>query len=168
MLVFSPHGVNMEEEEARELWQTSDNPLALLRSLHPLRTLGSVRPQTRQARLYLLACARRQWERLPHVCRILVGLAETIAESPIRHEPLRACVVAIAEDLMHSDGDARDFQAAADALAAANIAAELQLARHSAGKPTPTPRLTPNEWRNLARLVYLSFELNTLLPLGTA
>ena len=57
-------------------WQTEGDPFSLLAELYPLTTLGSDAPQTRACRLYLVACARRQWARLPGVCRGLVEVAE--------------------------------------------------------------------------------------------
>jgi hypothetical protein len=153
------------------LWLTGTDPFALLADLHPTRTLGSVRPQTRQSRMYLLACARRRWERLPGVCRALVALAEVYADSPRQEEWLRADLAPIAERLMHSDGEARD-------LLEAEIDLSL-LSEHGGGSPVavlarlerrgqyvataglPDPPLAPDEWRGLTRLVYLPFEPNT-------
>jgi hypothetical protein len=149
------------DDEAERSWLSSDDPLELLKALHPLRTLGSVQPQTRPSRLYLIACARRQWGRLPHACRVLVNLAESAAESPRRREPLRAAVAAVALELMHSDADPEDFTWAESALAEAGIGAELELACRAAGADAPPAHPLPALWYSLARLVYLPFEVTT-------
>lgn len=90
------------DSEAERFWLSCDDPLELLKALHPTRTLGSVRPQLRQSRLDLVARARQRWESLPRTCRVLVALAEAVADSPRAREPLRAGA-AVAAELMHSD-----------------------------------------------------------------
>jgi hypothetical protein len=149
------------DEEAERFWLSCDDPLELLKALHPVRTLGSVRPQSRQSRLYLAACARLQWAHLPHVCRVLVALAETVADSARNREPLRAAAAAVAAELMHSDADTQDFAWAESALGEAGIGAELELARRAAGAGAPPSHPLPALWYSLARLVYLPFEVNT-------
>jgi hypothetical protein len=99
----------MTEHEREALWREGTDPLALLDDLYPPRTLGSEKPQDRKCRLYLCACARRQWDRLPGVCRALVELAEYVAESPREREEVRAAVAAVAERLMHSAGEEDDL-----------------------------------------------------------
>jgi hypothetical protein len=149
------------DEEAERFWLSCDDPLELLKALHPVRTLGSVRPQSRQSRLYLVACARRQWAALPHVCRVLVSLAEVVADAARAREPLRAAAAAVAAELMHSDGDPYYLARAESGLEEAGIGVELELAGRGAGTGPPHDHPLPASWRSLGPLVYLPLEVNT-------
>jgi hypothetical protein len=137
-----------------KVWLTEPDPLALLAELYPMGTHGSERPQSRRCRMYLLACARRQWYRLPGVCRAIVSLGETYADAPNQRERLRAAVALVAEQLMHSEGEPADLLGARAELLAAgrpDVAAALR----DAGEPSgPLP---PEDWRGLAALLYLPF-----------
>src|SRR5262245_64584970 len=97
---------------SEELWLNETDPLALLALRHPMRSHGSTQPQARQSRFYLLACARKQWARLPSVCRVLVGLAEVYAEAPRKEVGLHAAIAPVAEQLLHSAGDSDDLRSA--------------------------------------------------------
>src|SRR4051812_20362838 len=99
----------MSEHLSETLWDKGNDPLVLLEDLYPTRTSGSAQPQDRKCRLYLLACARRQWNRLPGVSRGLVELAEHFADGPREREPLRAALAPIAEMLMNSEGGEEDL-----------------------------------------------------------
>ncbi len=147
------------------LWLAGTDPHALLDALHPMRTLGSDQPQTRASRMYLLACARRQWSRLPGVCRAIVALAEVYADAPREEKWLRGEVAPIAERLMQSNGEASDLHEAVIELAIAEATsvdrAEAWRGARLPSGPTPDVPLKRNEWRGLAALVYLPFELNT-------
>ncbi|HEY1190259.1 MAG TPA: hypothetical protein VGE74_21680 [Gemmata sp.] len=155
----------MSAHQGEIRWDEENDPLVLLEDLYPTRTPGSTQPQERKCRLYLLACARRQWHRLPGVCRGLVELAEHVADRPRERESLRVALEPIAEQLMHSDGAEDDLTTAGAAfghikrtlldheplsvLAAGDRERELASA---AGD---------DEWRGLAALVYLPFLLRT-------
>jgi hypothetical protein len=143
-----------------DYWFACDDPLELLESLHPPRTLGSVEPQTHASRAYLIACARRQWHRLPAVGRILVALAEMAVESSQKRKRLRPAVAPIAEKLVQSPGEPEDFLAVETELADADFAEELALARERAGKPAP-PASPPEDWRDFKWLLYLPFDPTT-------
>jgi hypothetical protein len=65
-------------------WFASADAVAMLRSLYPLPGPHSVHDHTRLARLYLAACARRQWAYLPWPCRRLIEVAEELADDPAR------------------------------------------------------------------------------------
>ncbi|MDY3561501.1 hypothetical protein R5W23_002779 [Gemmata sp. JC673] len=147
------------------LWREGDDPLALLEDLYPPSTLGSGQHQVRQCRLYLVACARRQWQRLPGVCRGLVELAEYYADRPREREPLRAALEPIAEGLMGSDGAEEDLGIAGAALGAAKRTLlgpdHLKLSADHAGGRELEPSVGDDEWRGLAALVYLPFMLQT-------
>ncbi len=138
------------------LWLTETDPLVLLNDLYPLSTLDSGQPQTRACRLYLLACARRQWDRLPGVCRVLVELGEQYVEAPRERVKLWTVGGRIAEELLHSDVVPGDHQAAIDRLTDADL-----LLSSAARLGPPHPPLTPSAWRKLAALVYLPFVPNT-------
>ncbi len=152
------------------LWRNSTDPHELLAELYPMRTLGSVRPQTRQSRMYLLACARRAqtWKRLPAACRALVALAEVYTEAPRQQEGLRGALAPIAEKLMNSFGEESDLleaEAGLSALDAGGCAVPARvLARQKArvreAHPAE-PALEYEEWQGLARLVYFPFDSKT-------
>jgi hypothetical protein len=149
------------------LWLRETDPLALLALRHPMRSHGSAMPQSRQSRFYLLACARRQWARLPTVARVVLGLAEAFAEAPRREKDL-AAVAAVAEQLMHSAGDPDDLRSAELGLllaaATARLGADLDRARREARDPPaapPIPAFSADEWRGAAALLYLPFEPKT-------
>jgi hypothetical protein len=147
------------------LWFTGTDPLALLDALYPMRSLGSEPPQARASRLYLLACARKQWDRLPGVCRALVTLAEVFADAPREQSRLRGQVAPVAERLMQSDGEPEDLHEAVVELAfCQHISPDLAAAWAAASEPPDESfDLKPgsDEWRGLAALVYLPFERNT-------
>lgn len=128
-------------------WQRSTDPLALLRHLFPVRSEGSVEPQPRKSRLFLAACARRQWDRLPGPCRVLVGEAERLADGLIADPARRDALYAVAEGLT------RQFD---DPEAAAR---EAERALTALGLPTPGgPSVAdPKAWRELALLAYFPF-----------
>lgn len=150
----------MNEHTSEILWRVESDPFVLLDDLYPQRTPGSAQRQDRKCRLYLVACARRQWGRLPGVCRDLVELAEYVAESPREREALRGGLAPIAEHLMHSDGEARDLRAAETELSlllgAAPMAGAFNWLR-SRGAPDGPGPLGPDDWHRLAPLVYLPF-----------
>jgi hypothetical protein len=142
------------------IWQSERDPLALLEALHPMRTLGSIRPQTRQSRMYLLACARRCWQRLPGVCRTLAALAEVYADAPNEEEPLRAAIAPIAEQLMNSDCELNDLLQSHLELTAIRDSFENNDEALS-GLREPICTAVDPELRGLAALVHLPFEPNT-------
>jgi hypothetical protein len=150
---------------SEKLWLRETDPLALLGLRYPMRSHGSTQPQSRQSRFYLLACARKQWARLPPVCRVLVGLAEVFAEAPRKEMVLHTAVAPVAEQLMHSAGDPDDLRSAEIGLlltvATAHIGPDLDRARRVAHDPPPGPALTAEEWRGVAPLLYLPFEMKT-------
>jgi hypothetical protein len=160
----------MSRDERR--WLTGTNPLALLRARHPVHTLGSLEPQKRPCRMYLIACARqrRVWHRLPGVCRALVELAEAYADEQKCLEELRPAVEPVAGELMHSEGSPDDLVRAETHLLsltasesrsyAALVRATLDRARRLPAATAPAP-LAPDEWRGLAILVYLPFDTHT-------
>ena len=137
------------------LWLTETDPLVLLDELYSMHTLGSERPQSRPSRMYLLACARREWDRLPGACRTLVALAEVYADAPRANEPVRATAEPVAETLMNSDGTRDDLLAAEAELACLSARAEVPPVT-VLGAP-PAPKLSLGEWHALATLVYLPF-----------
>src|SRR5262245_36925576 len=86
-------------------WLTGNDPLILLDHLYPQRGLDSIEPQSRQSRLYLLACARRSWDRLPGVCRAVIAAAERIYQGRLTDNRLRSDVYPVAEELVHCRGE---------------------------------------------------------------
>ena len=153
----------MSEEE---LWLSETDPLRLLELRYPMRSEGSDYPQQRQSRLYLLACARKQWARLPPVCRVIVWLGEVFVDA--QREQRRAllnAVVPVVEELMHSEGAPDDLRSAELRLRTAEpIAAELAQAQEGANDPAgsaPGPPLEPEEWIGVAALLHLAFAPRT-------
>jgi hypothetical protein len=147
----------MPEED---FWFACDDPLELLKALHPPRTLGSVQPQTRASRAYLIACARRQWHRLPTAARVLVALAELFAADPRKADRLRSAVGHIAASLAQSPGDPEDFLTASAELAEANIPDEFSLALNRSDESAPLTS-EPAAWGAFKWLLQLPFESNT-------
>jgi hypothetical protein len=147
--------VNRTVSERR--WLNGTDPLVLLRARHPVHTHESTEPQTRQSRMYLLACARRVWARLPGVCRALVELAEGYADTRRGESPPEE-VALLAARLMNCDGAADDLS---DAEAELNryLVESGGAARVPTVRPDPPPG--PDEWRGLAALVYLPFDAIT-------
>ncbi len=150
------------------LWFRASDPLELLAALYPMRTLGSTQPQSRQSRLYLLACARKQWARLPSVCRVIVELAEVYADAPRAELAICAAVGPVAEHLMNSAGDPDDLRSAELDLLTASVAGhfgpDLDRARRAARDldgAGPGPAFTADEWRGVAALLFLAFEPKT-------
>ncbi|MCI0704151.1 MAG: hypothetical protein L0241_24095 [Planctomycetia bacterium] len=136
-------------------WQTETDPVTLLLELYPRRGLHSTQPQTRKCRMYLLACARRQWGQLPAVCRALVELAERYADSPKSQAELRSALAPLAEQLLNSDGEPNELAEATAALTALG---------HSIPTDEPLEKplsLSADQWQGLIRLVYLPFEKKT-------
>lgn len=154
-------------------WLSCTDPVALLNALHPMHTHGSDSPQTRASRMYLLACAHRQWHILPLVCRKLVYLAEFFAESPREYTALQLALEPIAERLMNSAGEADDLLEAEKALAALNDRDDISpLALLERLNPADQARLitppppannlfTPNAWRGLSAVIYLPLQVYT-------
>jgi hypothetical protein len=145
----------MTEDEDR--WLNGTDPLALLHARHPMHTLGSVEPQRRQSRMYLLACARRAWARLPAVCRALVELAEWCADAR-DGGPLFQEAALIAARLLTADGEPGELGEAAAEL---NRHLEAHGRTVPAPSAAPIPKLDPEEWRGLSALVYLPFDTHT-------
>jgi hypothetical protein len=136
-------------------WLTSDDPVKMLAAMYPMRGMDSMPPQTRKCRLYLLACARGQWKRLPPVCRKLVELAEQYADSLPDEQPLWQVLGRVAEQLMHSGGTPDDLADAIAALAALGHPVSPD------GEAAPCLRRSAKSWRELAALVYLPFDMKT-------
>jgi hypothetical protein len=133
-------------------WLAVNDAVALLGELYPLHSHHSGKPQDRKSRMYLLACARRQWPRLPAACRAVVELAERFTDDPRGAAELGKAVAPVAERLFNSEGEPDDLEEAAAALAAL-------------GHPVPADAATQKpdgqSWRGLAALVYLPFESRT-------
>ena len=143
-------------------WDTERDPLVLLNELFPLHSQGTPATQTRKCRLYLTACARRHWHRLPAVCRGLVEVAEFVADHARAGESLRARFAPVAEQLMHFTGWAGDLKRASVELllaldaAPADLVQQIRAAHDPLDAPAPRP-CGVDEWRALAALVYLPF-----------
>ncbi|WP_246523628.1 hypothetical protein [Gemmata palustris] len=150
-------------------WQEENDPHALLGALFPPRSHGSIEHQTRKCRRYLLECARRQWDRLPGVCRTIAALTEVFAEDPRKEGRLRAQLSPIAEHLMNSNGEEGDLRDAARALTSAGeeevpggVLSRLDPRDRSVSTTeVPAEPFTEAEWRGLAALVYLPLFPNT-------
>jgi len=146
-------------------WLRETDPLRLLAARYPMRGHDSTQPQPRQSRMYLLACARKQWRRLPGVCRALVAVAEVYSDAPHQYGDARAAAAGVAVDLMNSLGTADDLTAAEIDLSFASLhgmpAGMMPtdvFERAEGCARAPDPPLEPDAWRGLASLVYLPFE----------
>lgn len=145
-----------------QLWLTGTDPLRLLADLYPMRSHNSAQPQARQSRLYLLACARKQWARLPPVFRAMVWLGEVYADEPREYRPIFDAVTPLTERLMGENVTWEDVQSAQhDLLAAEEGVPELAdawRATTAATAPTAAPPAPPLALGGVARLIHLSFE----------
>ena len=132
-------------------WRTTDDALAMLAHLFPGDSLGSVEPQPRQSRLYLIACARRSWDRLPGVCRAMVKLAERVYGGRAANDrETRAESYSLAESLVHCRGDAEDLRAIARELVARELATVEEVREVKA--------VSADEWVGFAHLAFYPFD----------
>src|SRR5262245_27794697 len=129
-------------------WFATGDPLAMLARIYPMRSPDSRDPQDRRSRLYLLACARRAWDRLPWVCRTLVEVGEMNADGQPVDARLQSAARAAADKLT-------DSASPAEVLAEAEEYLALGGRERSAGEVSPVP--DPQTWKGLAYLVYFPF-----------
>lgn len=134
-------------------WLNCDDAVALLEHLYPQRGLDSVEPQTRSSRLYLLACARRGWDRLPGVCRALVAAAERVFLARPTNDTLRNRVYSLAEELTHLRGEAEDLNGIGWMLVSMGLAEAEEVLLKS--------DLDPQKWSGIAHLVFYPFARTT-------
>jgi hypothetical protein len=134
-------------------WFKCDEPLALLEHLYPQRGLDSVEPQTRMSRLYLLACARRAWSRLPGVCKSIVAAAELVFLPRRVNDELRAEIYPLAEELTHLRGEAEDLNGIGWKLVSMGLA--------NADEILLRTDLDPRQWTGIAHLVFYPFSRST-------
>ena len=134
-------------------WQTSSDALALLGYLYPMRGLDSTEPQSRASRLYLLACARRVWDRLPGVCRAVVALGERVYHSRVTDRRLRDAVHPLAEALTHCRGEVACVNTIGRAL--------VDLGHADAAAVWANTDTDPELWSGFAHLTYFPFGLRT-------
>jgi hypothetical protein len=134
-------------------WLECDDAVALLEHLYPQRGFDSIEPQTRASRLYLLACARRAWDRLPGVCRALVAAAETIYFARPTNAGLRNQVYPLAEELTHLRGEAEDINEIGRMLVSMGLAEAEEVLLKS--------DLDPQTWSGIAHLVFYPFARTT-------
>ncbi len=133
---------------------TITNPLTLLERMFPSHGMDSTEPQPRQSRLYLIACARHAWERLPGVCRAVVTLAERVYGRRAIDNTLHEQVYPHAENLTHCRGEAEDVNAIGRALVELGLAAEAEVWTET--------DIAPEAWLGFAHLAYFPF--SRLLP----
>ena len=140
-------------------WLGETDPLRLLAARYPMRGHDSTLPQPRQSRLYLLACARRQWARLPTVLRAVVWLGEEYADAPRKHERIHSAVAPLAERLMGAGGTPDEMRAAELDLRADHVAPESAAVWRAATAPTaPADPSPPAVLRGVATLLHLAFD----------
>lgn len=130
-------------------WPVTTDTLAMLNFLFPQRGLDSDLPQPRESRLYLIACGRRAWNRLPGVCRIAVTLAERVYAGRSCDRRLYEQVYGIVEQLVHCRGEAESVNAIADAFV------DQGFARPESVRVTAD--IPPQRWLGYAHLAYYPF-----------
>jgi hypothetical protein len=140
-------------------WLTGTDPIRLLEARYPIRGHDSTEPQSRQSRLYLLACARAHWANLPPVGRAVVWLGELYADNPAGHEWVRAGAEATLEHLIESPDAAEAATAAL--LLNGHIEAEQAEAWAAATADPVGPPLPGHQWRGVMMLARLAFESRT-------
>jgi len=89
-------------------WFASADAVAMLTSLFPLPGPHSAYDNTRLARLYLAACARRQWPFLPWSYRQLVEVGEVLADD-LPRAVNSGDLMALAESLPGRPGTPEDW-----------------------------------------------------------
>jgi hypothetical protein len=134
-------------------WATGADALAMLDHLFPVRGLDSVEPQSRQSRLYLIACARTAWDRLPGVCRAVVGAAERIYLGRDPDRELRDAIYPFAEALTHCRGEAECVNAVGRKLVELGLAESVAVWVEADVKP--------EVWSGFAHLAYFPFSRPT-------
>jgi hypothetical protein len=130
-------------------WDAARDPFALLSHLFPMRGDDSTELHARASKLYLIACARKAWDRLPVCGRELIVLAEFATDREGITDELRREARSIAEDLVNCPGEPDDLN---------DIEQKLRAAGHrfeSGAKPQRT--YDRDEWRSLSHLVYLPY-----------
>jgi len=134
-------------------WFTSTDVYDLLDHLFPVRGLDSAEPQTRQSRLYLIACALRVWSQLPGVCRAVVSVAERVYSSRVPDRSLRDAAYPIAEELTHCRGEPERINAVGRAL--------IDLATTQSNEYWVQSGIDPELWDGFAHLAYYPFAKHT-------
>jgi hypothetical protein len=129
----------------------------MLDVVYPVRSPDSVEEQSRRSRLYLLACGRAAWDRLPPVCRAVVAAGERVYHRREADAAFRRAVRGHAELLVHCRGAAADVNAVARKLARLGLVA-----------PCGAADVPPAAWVGFALLAYYPFSPATpdvrLLP----
>ena len=128
-------------------WDAARDPFDLLDHHFPMRGLDSTVRQTRASRLYLIACARAVWERLPWCGQALIAYAERLVDGVPIDAKLRESVRELAEEFTNCLGESEDL---------AEFEIRLQNLDYPFGRRTePERAFEPEEWRSLSHLVYL-------------
>lgn len=139
-------------------WLTCTDPLRMLADRYPMRGHDSTQPQARQSRLYLLACARKHWARLPSVFRAMVWLGEVHADDPRAGQQIHTAVTPLTERLMASgtpdDVRSAELELLGAEAPVAELAAAWRAANDSPAPAAPRPAIS----ESIARLIHLSFE----------
>jgi hypothetical protein len=134
-------------------WFTATDPLAMLEYLFPVRGMDSTEPQRRPSRLYLLACARRAWDRLPGVCRAVVAVAERVFYKRTADNRLREAVYPLAEELVNIRGEAPELRRIGWML--------VSLGHATADEVLVKADIDPELWTGFAHLAYFPFSRTT-------
>ncbi|MBA4067843.1 MAG: hypothetical protein C0501_29915 [Isosphaera sp.] len=127
-------------------WERCRDPLPMLDEVYPVRSPDSAEEQSRRSRLYLLACGRAAWDRLPGVCRQVVAAGERVYLGRDPDAGFRREVRRLAEELVHCRGSAAAVGAVARKLAGLGVPA-----------PGGAPAAPPGAWAGLAFLAYFPF-----------
>jgi hypothetical protein len=130
-------------------WLTSGDPLAMLKARFPVRSHDSTEPQPRYSRLYLIACARAVWDRLPPVCRAITMLAEKVYGGRRTDRRLWDEVYPTVEAVTACTGEAEDVNAIGRAL--------VDLGHAKAADVWADSDVPEDLWAGFAHLVYFPF-----------
>src|SRR4051812_21937843 len=96
-----------------ETWLATTDATAMLEHQFGMRSPDSVLPEPRPVWLYLLACARRAWHRLPWAMQMLVEVAELLPDRHPIDARLKSAATAAAEELINNE-DPREALAEAE------------------------------------------------------
>jgi hypothetical protein len=131
-----------------ETWQTTNDAVAMLEHRLCMRSPDSGYADPRPAWLYLLACSRRAWPRLPWLMRMLVEVAELFPDQHPVETSLRTAATNAAASLL-------SFEDPDEALAEA----EGNFSTTGRSRPHGTSQLVPHgkAWTGLSTMIYYLF-----------
>jgi hypothetical protein len=126
----------------------SADAIAMLNFLFEHRSEGSGPDLPRPLRLYLVACARKHWRVLPVPARVLITIAERMAEGWVPDLDLYETLYHLAELLTHCEGQKETLDRITEELRTLGFPPE-------AVQDPPPGRIPTQEWPVMLQLAFL-------------